>query len=96
MDGVTSKDEEPHVIIEHVFLTSDDQVQDQNSVLKAEELIFNYMTNDVSYNTIKEHKFTFLVLSLTLASTSSLTTLKHLMWGNRMLLGRMSSKRSAS
>ena len=57
-DGVASTEEEPHLIKEHVFVISDDPIQDQDSVHKVQELIHNYLINDVHYNVIKMHEFT--------------------------------------
>ena len=56
--GVASTEEEPHLIKEHVFVISDDSIQDQDSVHKVQELIYNYLINDVHYNVIKMHEFT--------------------------------------
>ena len=39
IDGVESTEEEPHPIKEHVFVISDDPIQDQDSIHKVQELI---------------------------------------------------------
>lgn len=57
-DGVASAEEEPHLIKEHPFVLSDDPIQDQDSVHKVQELIHNYLINDVYYNVLKMHEFT--------------------------------------
>lgn len=57
-DGVTSTEEEPHLIKEHLFVISDDPVQDQDSVHKVQNLIHSYLANDVGCNIIKMHEFT--------------------------------------
>ena len=54
---VATAEEEPHLIKEHVFVISDDPIQDQDSVHKVQEVIHNYLINDVHY-VIKMHEFT--------------------------------------
>ena len=56
-DGAASTEEESHLIKEHVFVILDDPIQDQDSVQKVQELIHNYLINDVHY-VIKMHEFT--------------------------------------
>ena len=58
IDGVISTEEEPHLIKEHVFVISDDPIQDHDSVHKVQELIHCYLVNDVGCNGIKMHGFT--------------------------------------
>ena len=57
-DGVTSTEEEPNLIKEHLFETSDDPIQDQDSVHKVQELIHSHLVDDVGYNVVKMHEFT--------------------------------------
>ena len=58
VDGVSSTDGDPQLIKEHVFVISDDPVQDYDSVHKAQELIHAYLKNDVGYPTQQVHEFT--------------------------------------
>ena len=57
-DAVTSTEEEPNIIKEHLFVISADPVKDQDSVHKVQELIHSYFVNDVGYNVVKMHEFT--------------------------------------
>jgi len=47
-DGKESTAEEPVVIKEHLFVTSDDPVQDFDSVHHAQSLIAKYLTEDLN------------------------------------------------
>ena len=58
IDGMTSTEEEPNLIKEHIFVISEDPLQDQDSVHKVQELIHDYLTNDILYNTAQMHEFT--------------------------------------
>jgi len=58
IDGVESTEEEPHLVKEHVFVISDDPIQDQDSVHKVQELIQTYLAKDIGYNVVKMHEFT--------------------------------------
>ncbi|XP_048578932.1 uncharacterized protein LOC125560703 [Nematostella vectensis] len=57
-DGITSTEAEPHLIKEHLFVVSDDPTQDHDSVHKAQELIHDYLVNDVGYSIELLHEFT--------------------------------------
>ncbi|XP_048583328.1 uncharacterized protein LOC125562972 [Nematostella vectensis] len=57
-DGITSTEAEPHLIKEHLFVVSDDPAQDHDSVHKAQELIHDYLVNDVGYSIELFHEFT--------------------------------------
>lgn len=43
---------------EHIFVTSDDPIQDHDSVHKVQELIHGYPQNDLGYQVEKLHEFT--------------------------------------
>ena len=58
MDGVSSSEEEPNTIKEHIFVISDDPIQDHDSVHKVQELIHGYFQNDLGYQVEKVHEFT--------------------------------------
>ena len=58
MDEVASTEDDPHLVKEHILVISDDPVQDYDSVHKMCELIVNYLTNDLHYNTKMIHEFT--------------------------------------
>ncbi|XP_022801267.1 uncharacterized protein LOC111338965 [Stylophora pistillata] len=58
VDGVASTEEDPHLVKEHIFVISDDPVQDYDSVHTMQEFIQNYLTNDLGYNTQMMHEFT--------------------------------------
>ena len=58
MDGVSSSEEEPNTIKEHIFVISDDPMQDHDSVHKVQELIHGYLQNDLGYQMEKLHEFT--------------------------------------
>ena len=45
VDGVESTEDDPHLVKEHVFVTSDDPVQDYDSVHKMQELIGDMSRN---------------------------------------------------
>lgn len=57
-DGVARTEEDPHLVKEGIFFISDDRVQDYDSVHKMQELIHNYLTTDIRYNTQMMHEFT--------------------------------------
>ena len=57
-DGKESTAEEPVVIKEHVFVISDDPVQDFDSVHHAQSLIAKYLTEDLKVKVEKMHEFT--------------------------------------
>ena len=58
VDGVSSSEEEPNTIKEHIFVISDDPIQDHDSVHKVQELIHGYFQNDLGYQVEKLHEFT--------------------------------------
>ena len=58
VDGVSSSEEEPNTIKEHIFVISDDPIQDHDSVHKVQELIHGYFQNDLGYQVEKVHEFT--------------------------------------
>lgn len=58
VDGIASTDDEPNTIKEHIFVISDDPGQDHDSVHKVQELIHNYLKDDLNYNVVKVHEFT--------------------------------------
>ena len=58
VDGVASTEDDPHIVKEHIFVISDDPVQDYDSVHKMQELIHNYLSTDIRYNTQMMHEFT--------------------------------------
>ena len=58
VDGVSSSEEEPNTIKEHIFVISDDPIQDHDSVHKVQELIHGYLQNDLGYQVEKLHEFT--------------------------------------
>ena len=89
-DGKESTAEEPVVIKEHVFVISDDPVQDFDSVHHAQSLIAKYLTEDLKVTVEKMHEFTvqlsispgtalgtFLAVLQILAFQSSAITFKH-------------------
>ena len=57
-DGVESTAVEPVIIKEHIFIISDDLVQDYNSVHHCQMLIANYLKDDVKTKVEKMHEFT--------------------------------------
>ena len=54
VDGVASTEDDPHIVKEHIFVISDDPVQDYDSVHKMQELIHNYLSTDIQMM----HEFT--------------------------------------
>ncbi|CAH3159233.1 unnamed protein product [Porites lobata] len=58
VDGVSSSEEEPNAIKEHIFVISDDPIQDHDIVHKVQELIHGYLQNDLGYQVEKLHEFT--------------------------------------
>jgi len=46
-DVIESTEENPEVVKEHVFVISDDVIQDNNSVHKVQELLNTYLTKDL-------------------------------------------------
>ena len=58
IDGKTSTRDDPHIIKEHLFVISDDDVQDFHSVHRAQELVKRYLEDQLKMNLIKLHEFT--------------------------------------
>lgn len=58
VDGKFSTDEEPTIIKKHLFVISDDEVQDFHSVHKAQELINGYLKGQLKLKIKKLHEFT--------------------------------------
>lgn len=58
VDGVSSSKEEPNTIKEHIFVISDDPIQDHHSVHKVQELIHGNLQNDLGYQVEKLCEFT--------------------------------------
>ena len=57
-DGVQSTDDEPCILKEHIFVISEDAIQDHDSVHNVQQIINNYLRNEVSYPTAMIHEFT--------------------------------------
>ena len=57
-DGIESTEENPEVVKEHVFVISDDVIQDNNSVHKVQELLNTYLTKDLGQQITVLHEFT--------------------------------------
>ena len=57
-DGIESTEENPEVVKEHVFVISDDAIQDNNSVHKVQELLNSYLTRDLGQQITVLHEFT--------------------------------------
>lgn len=57
VDGVSSSEEKLDTIKEHIFIISDDLIQDHNSVHKVQLLIHGYLQNDLGYQVEKLHEF---------------------------------------
>ena len=57
-DEKESTAEEPIIIKEHIFVISDDPVQDYDSVHHAQLLVGKYLTDDLKLNVTKLHEFT--------------------------------------
>ena len=58
IDGKTSTEDDPHIVKEHLFVISDDDVQDYHSVHKAQELIVGYLENQLQMKINKLYEFT--------------------------------------
>lgn len=56
-DDECSTEEKPNIIKEHMFVISDDTVQDQDSVHKVQQLVQGYL-NQINYDVKKMHEFT--------------------------------------
>jgi len=57
-DGIKSTEENSEVVKEHVFVISDDVIQDNNSVHRVQELLNTYLTKDLGQQITVLHKFT--------------------------------------
>ena len=57
-DGVESTEENPEIVKEHVFVISDDVIQDNSSVHKVQELLNSYLTKDLGQQVTMMHEFT--------------------------------------
>lgn len=57
-DGIESTEENPEIVKEHVFVISDDVIQDNNSVHKVQELLNTYITKDLGQQITVLHEFT--------------------------------------
>ena len=57
IDGVKSTEENPHLIKEHIFVISEDPVQDHDSVHTCQALIAKYLL-DISCEVDRMHEFT--------------------------------------
>lgn len=58
IDGKTSTENDPQIIKEHLFVISDDEVQDYHSVHKAQELVKGYLEDQLKITINKLHEFT--------------------------------------
>ena len=58
IDGKTSTENDPQIIKEHLFVISDDEVQDYHSVHKAQELVKGYLEDQLKIKINKLHEFT--------------------------------------
>ena len=58
IDGKTSTENNPQIIKEHLFVISDDEVQDYHSVHKAQELVKGYLEDQLKLKINKLHEFT--------------------------------------
>ena len=58
VDGKTSTEEDPQIIKEHLFVISDDEVQDFHSVHKAQELVKGCLEEQLQIKVNKLHEFT--------------------------------------
>ena len=52
-----NSEDEPNIIKEHLFVISDDTVQDQDSVHKVQQLVQGYLSH-INYTVEKMHNFT--------------------------------------
>ena len=57
VDGMTSTEADPKLIKEHLFVISDDDVQDYHSVHKVQELLKVYLTDQLKIKICKLHEF---------------------------------------
>lgn len=57
-DGVESTKENPEVVKEHIFVISDDVIQDNSSVHKVQELLNTYFTKELGQELAVMHEFT--------------------------------------
>ena len=55
-DGKTSTEDAPHIVKEHLFVISYDDVQDYHSVHKAQELMVGYLENQLQMKINKLHR----------------------------------------
>ena len=106
-DGTESTEENPKVVKEHVFVISDDVIQDNNSVHKVQELLNTYITKDLGQEITVLHEMVVwssinpataleicLVVWQILVTKSSLISLKPRMpKANRMQLGLTLSRK---
>ena len=58
IDGKRSTEEDPQIVKEHLFVISDDEVQDYHSVHKAQELVIAYLKEKLQMKINKLHEFT--------------------------------------
>lgn len=58
VDGKTSTEDDPQMIKEHLFVISDDEVQDYHSVHKAQELVKSYLEEQLQMKINRLHEFT--------------------------------------
>ena len=58
VDGKISTDKEPTIIKEHLFVISNDEVQDFHSVHKAQELVNEYLEGQLKMKIKQFHEFT--------------------------------------
>lgn len=58
VDGKVSTENDPQIVKEHLFVVSDDDVQDYDAVHKAQELITGYLKNQLHMRISKLHEFT--------------------------------------
>lgn len=57
VDGKTSTVDDPQIIKEHLFVISDDEVQDYHSVHKAQELVKSYLKEQLQMKINRLHEF---------------------------------------
>ena len=58
VDGKVSTENDSQIVKEHLFVISDDDVQDYHAVHKAQELITGYLKNQLHMRISKLHEFT--------------------------------------
>mgnify|MGYP000291357299 FL=1 len=56
IDGKTITEDAPHIVKEHLFVISYDDVQDYHSVHKAQELMVGYLGNQLQMKINKLHR----------------------------------------